>query len=264
MKIFKKVVNSKNKLKRKPLSNTEQDLIVKANTISNKINVWLGNKIHENISFGENCTTSTYLKKTSNKNASYPFDWIFSSPEIILHALKDDFKLFLDKDQIFQVTQNKAGHQFYHSKMFNHRSPLKSDEDYNYYERAVNRLKLVLETQKHSVFVITIIKEPEKRLDWSNGFDKKIDQPVNQSLESFKPLVSYIKQVNPNSKFLFLSQVSEGKPYINLDYIDDTVIWVDFISQGACSGTKYRDIVDDTIAKIIFQGLYNKPLKQII
>ncbi|WNH12107.1 DUF1796 family putative cysteine peptidase [Thalassobellus suaedae] len=261
MKLFKKAIRSINKLKRKPLTLIDQDLLIEASTISNKINVWLGNEIHENISFGENCNTSTYLKKTSNKNASYPFDWIFSSPEIILHAIKDDFKSFLDKDQIFQVNKKKAGHRFYHSRMFNHRSPLTSDEDYNYYVRAVNRLRLVLENQEHSVFVITVINEPEKRLDWSNGFDMEIEKPIHQSLESFNPLVSYVKKTNPNSKFLFLSQITENKPSINLSYMDDTMLWVDFTSQGSCSGTKYRDRIDDTIAKIIFQGLNNRPIK---
>lgn len=247
MKFFKKAIHSINKLKKKPLLKAEQDLLVEASNISNKINTWLGSEIHENISFGENCNTSSYLKKTSNKNASYPFDWIFSSPEIILHAIKDGFKLFLDKDQIFQINKKRAGHRFYHSRMFNHRSPLKSDANYNYYVRAINRLKLVLENQKHSVFVVTVINETEK--------------PISQLLENFTPLISYIKKINPNSKFLFLSQITKNKPSIDLSYLDDTMLWVDFTSQGSNSGTKYRDRIDDTVAKIIFQGLNNKPIE---
>ncbi|MGY8919800.1 MAG: DUF1796 family putative cysteine peptidase [Flavobacteriales bacterium] len=273
MRFIRKTIRVINKFRRKSLLVSDQNLIVDAASISNKISVWLGSQIHEKISFGEYCITSSYLKKTNNKTNTYPYDWIFSSPEIVLHSIKNDFDSFLDKDQIYQLDKKRAGHSLYHSRMFNHKSPLKSEMNYDYYVRAVNRLKDVLKNQTNCVFVITVINESENKLNWTNGFDKKIKQPINQSLETFKPLVSYIKEVNPNSKFLFISQYTHKhqlslkttsvnnfnkNPYINLSYMNESIAWIDFMSIGSISGTKYRNKIDDMVARIVYQGLNNK------
>ena len=39
---------------------------------------------------------------------SCPFDWIFSSPDMVTHCLADDFSAFLDVDQYFPAASNKA------------------------------------------------------------------------------------------------------------------------------------------------------------
>ena len=246
---------------KKALSTNQQHALIEASKISNKVSAWLENSNYECVSFGENCNSSWYIKETGNKNASYPFDWIFSSPEIIIHALKDEFKSFLNKDHIFPVDKKRAGHVYYHSRMFNHRNPLESDEHYTYYKRAATRLKALLKAQKNVVFIITVINEPEKRKDWSTGFNKKMALPKNQSANNFKPLIEYIKQINPNSKFLFINQFTEQKLNINLSFNDDSIMWIDFTSAGANSGVKYSNKIDDTIIKIVYSGLNDKKNK---
>lgn len=101
----KKIAKLKDK---KALTSKQQVTLIEASKISSKINSWLGNTGYECISLGENCNSSWYIKETDNKKASYPFDWIFSSPEIIIHAVKDDFKSFLNKAQIFPVGKKKS------------------------------------------------------------------------------------------------------------------------------------------------------------
>lgn len=87
------------------------------------------------ISLGQNCSTAWYLKQVGCKNASYPFDWIFSSSLIIEDCLESKFSHFLDRQQIEQHSEHCAGHRRYHNRMFNHSSPVWSDERYSYYRR---------------------------------------------------------------------------------------------------------------------------------
>ena len=259
MGLIGKINRSISKLKgKKALSTNQQHTLIEATKISNTISAWLRESPYEIVSFGENCNSSWYIKESGNKKASYPFDWIFSSPEIILHALKDEFKTFLDRDNIFPVGKKRAGHYIYHSRMFNHRNPLENEVHYEYYKRAAIRLKNLLKDQKNIVFIITVINEPEKRKDWSQGFDKDMKLPKNQSLDSFKMLIDYVNQINTNSKFVFINQFTEDKLSVNLAFKDDDVIWVDFTSAGANSGVKYANKIDDTVAKIIYSGLNNR------
>lgn len=81
--------------------------LLKATEISNTISVWLSDNYYEKVSIGENCNSAWYLKETGNKNASYPYDWIFSSGEIVTHTIKDDFKSFLNKELIFHIKKIK-------------------------------------------------------------------------------------------------------------------------------------------------------------
>ena len=102
----------------------------------------VGNEELNCISLGENCTTAWYLKQVGIKKYSYPFDWVFSSPEIVEHCIKDNFKSYLNKELIKPIDNGMAaGHFFYHNKMFSHRNPLATTNDSDYYVRCVDRFK---------------------------------------------------------------------------------------------------------------------------
>lgn len=238
----------------------KENILFQAKNISREIYLWICGCEYKKVSLGQNCNSAWYLKESNNKSASYPFDWIFSSQEIVLHAVKDNFKSFLDKEMIFTINKEKAGHCFYHSRMFNHKNPLNSDEEYNYYKRCVHRFKDTLHSKKPIIFIYTVINEPDKRPSWSDGFNREIKKPVHQSIESFSKLINFIKNINPNSKFLFINQLTEGKLKIESKFINKDIIWIDFTSRGENTGVKYLDLIDDTIIKIIYQGL-NKEYK---
>ena len=55
----------------------------------------------EFISIGPYCDATGMLKKHNLRLSSYPFDYIFSSLELIKHAIEDKFHIFLDK--CFQI-----------------------------------------------------------------------------------------------------------------------------------------------------------------
>jgi len=49
------------------------------------------------ISIGTYCSTAYILKVNNLRTESYPFDYIFSSLEIVKHCINDKFNIFLDK-----------------------------------------------------------------------------------------------------------------------------------------------------------------------
>jgi hypothetical protein len=48
-------------------------------------------------SLGSFCHTAFHLDNYKMRNCAYPFDYILSSPEMVIDCLIDDFKVFLDK-----------------------------------------------------------------------------------------------------------------------------------------------------------------------
>lgn len=105
------------------------------------------------ISLGSFCHSAEVLKRLGFRAFSGPFDWIFSNPPMVAHALEDDFSLFLDPDQYQPVPEhervvveaNRCDHRFYRDQfglrfMFNHHCPAEPD-DYAYLQRCVTRFR---------------------------------------------------------------------------------------------------------------------------
>ena len=133
-------------------------------------------------SLGGLCHSAQLLKINGLKKASYPFDWIFSSTEMVEHCIKDDFKLFLDKTQYSdyntnnKLKENQCEHSFYgemvfkgeHKVIFNHHNPLSNPSDYAYLERCVNRFRELLKSDEPKTFVMFVgIDDLAKYLDFS-------------------------------------------------------------------------------------------------
>ena len=106
-------------------------------------------------SLGPFCHSTNLLKQNNIKMCSYPFDWIFSNYNNVIHCIKDDFKIFLDKSYYQSITDKRCSHSYYGKDMFRHHNPLMHDNDYKYYVRCVDRFKELLQS-KHDKLFITI------------------------------------------------------------------------------------------------------------
>lgn len=113
------------------------------------------------VGLGTLCLTSQLLKQMGLKQASMPFDWIFSSPEMIAHAIRDDFGEFLARDNITTVPVSRrpdpalyrADHVYYRDRfgvnfVFNHHDPSQSEDDYQYFVRCADRFRSILSGDK--------------------------------------------------------------------------------------------------------------------
>ena len=110
-------------------------------------------------SLGPRCHTASFLKRNQFKKESYPFDWIFSSIDMVIHCLEDDFKTFLDKSYYTIQDENseKQQHSYYSENpseiLFNHHNPLKS-KDRTYFKRCIARFKNLLARPELKMFVL--------------------------------------------------------------------------------------------------------------
>lgn len=209
------------------------------------------------VSLGENCSSAWYLKQLGLKEASYPFDWIFSSPDIVFDCINDRFEKYLDKK--FIVPKNNstsAGHSYYHDDFFNHRNPLASDDDYNYHKRCCNRFIELVESKNNVCYLITLINEPSKRPGWAKGFNNKFPMPENQNLETVSKLIRRIKDRNKSSKFVVVDHYTNSNHPTISKIIRDNVFFVEFHASGKSTGVFYPNQLDDFRFKLILSGLY--------
>ncbi len=211
------------------------------------------------ISLGENCNSAWYIKAVGLKKASYPFDWIYSSPEIVLDCINNQFDKYLDKSLMFKTRSgNSAGHTYYHSSLFNHKNPLKTEDDYQYYKRCVERFKKVFDSPSEIIFVITVITETEKRsgAGWAKGFDRNFKLPIKLTNNSMMEFMNTLKVNHSNAKFLFIEQLTEQDPSIEIiDKQQDNFVWIRHTSFQRNTGVFYKHKTDDAVAKIVYSAL---------
>lgn len=108
-------------------------------------------------SLGSLCHSSQILKNNKLKKCSYPFDWIFSNYNNIIHCIEDDFNIFLDKSYYISISNKKCGHSYYNKNMFNHYNPLNNKNDYNYYIRCCNKFKQLLKCEEYKLFIMIFV-----------------------------------------------------------------------------------------------------------
>ena len=67
----------------------------------------------EFISIGPYCACADILKGLGLRKNAYPFDYIFSSLEMVKHCIDDKFKIFLDKSYHKYSSNTSTQHSFY-------------------------------------------------------------------------------------------------------------------------------------------------------
>jgi hypothetical protein len=127
------------------------------------------------VSLGTHCYTSVFLERFNLKKFSSAFDWLFSSPSMVAHAISDDFRTFLDQQHYDPIPlekrrdgphANRVQHRFYHQHhgvehiMFNHHDVHEPD-DYAYLNRCVDRFRSSLQAGSRTLFLM-IRREDQK------------------------------------------------------------------------------------------------------
>lgn len=185
-------------------------------------------------SLGEFCHASALLKSNGLKHASYPFDWIFSSAEMVKHCIEDDFRTFLDKSKYKTNSEEPwtCEHDFYctmiqnnqgpsrEKVIFNHRNPLTNNEHYEYYERCVARFKQLLASPEEKTFVM--FQSPTESEDITNGIMKslKLSEFLKDHTTNFTLLVIHYVLDNHQSHQLIKG---ENLKFINLRTLSETI-----------------------------------------
>lgn len=177
-------------------------------------------------SLGSHCQTANTLKKLSLKKNSYPFDWIFSNPEMVTSCIEDDFTCFLDKSQHISRGPNLSGHKIY-GNIFNHHNITK-EEDYLYFTRCVNRFKQLLKKDEDKIFFMI--------LPWGLPEIKEINEQNNLKYqESIEKLNDILKKKTSNFKLLIINCILNYEKETN-EFIKENIIYVNFTVSSPSGG----------------------------
>jgi hypothetical protein len=239
-------------------SNTLAEFVAKSQDIQSNLRNFVGDRQPDStfVALGENCSSAWYLKQIGLKKASYPFDWTFSSPEIVLDCINDRFDRYLKRELIEPKSNGSAGHKYYHSSFFNHRNPLNSQNDYCYYERCCHRFLRVLQSENPVYYLITLINEPSKRPGWANGFSGNFPMPVRHGCNSIMPLFDKLKHLNQQSRLIAIEHYTESDRESSVNQINSDMMHIVFNASGVSTGVFYRDYLDDFCFKLFMTGLH--------
>jgi hypothetical protein len=191
-------------------------------------------EINNVCSLGYCCHSATILQRLKIKKESYPFDWIKSNLDIIIHCLKDKFKIFLDKSYYKFISHNKCLHSYYNKDkkdnndnndndneniMFFHYNPI-IQKDYEYYKRCVERFNEFLKNKDKKLFVSIVINQTELIDDLNNSIIE-LDNCLKSHTNNYHILYIYhivqgiqnhkIIEIKNNIKLLILYTISESK-----------------------------------------------------
>lgn len=120
------------------------------------------------LSFGSCCLVARILRDIGLRLYAGPFDWIYSSAQMVRHCISDDFSTFLDLDQLIGLPPDKARvHDFYGKMMnrtvvFPHHEP--RGKDRSYYKRNVQRFLKVLASPERKLFVLVHLVQSQEEL----------------------------------------------------------------------------------------------------
>lgn len=178
-------------------------------------------------SLGEMCHSAMLLKNNGLKDASYPFDWIFSNVNMIKHCIEDDFKTYLDKSYYgpSDIRGGVCEHSLYGewvkvegNIIFNHHDPFEKEEDYAYFERCVARFRELLKSPEEKTFVL---------------FQRNRSSDINQSVIEAIDLANFLEDHTSNFTVLAIHNhvagyqehqlvKSKNVKFINLKTYTDT------------------------------------------
>ncbi len=110
-------------------------------------------------------------------------------------------------------------------------------------------------SQEKVLFLTIVLNESDKRKRWKKGFTKEFEMPVNQDLTSFQAMIQSVSKINPNCKFLFVEQITEGLFELKIEDKTENALWIKFSSIDKNTGVQYLNEVDDEVIKTILRGL---------
>jgi len=203
------------------------------------------------VSLGGFCHAAQALLQTGLRHAAGPFDWVFSNPGMVAHALHDGFKTFLDPTQFEPVPPEQrthpqhmlCHHRFYRDRfgvqhVFNHRSPEKP-EVAAYLARAAERLLARMARDERTLFVIM-------GLGWCNP-------------ERYQALRRTLKAMAPSSALLILHLVHQpttrGGPRVGVRLAEPDCVALNLQVFQPSDGVVFTDTRDTAMLDGILRSL---------
>ena len=203
-------------------------------------------EINFTCSLGSLCHSSEILKRNNLKLCSYPFDWIFSNCDNIIHCIEDNFQIFLDKSYYINISQSQCGHSKYNNSMFWHHNPLINIDHYNYYIRCVDRFKNLLQKQEHKLFIMIFVN--------MNNIDENIKNKMIEFNNKFSNYTS-------NYTLLVIFHIPNKEKNHNIFTYNDNINFLELHTLSLSNGGRFVKKNDNIYLDNIIKSKYNFNLK---
>jgi len=203
-------------------------------------------EINYTCSLGPLCHSSQIFKRNKYKLCSYPFDWIFSNYDNIIHCIENEFNIFLDKSYYINISQSKCGHSKYNNSMFNHHNPLINAADYDYYVRRVDGFKNLLQKQEHTLFIMVIVN--------MNNVDENI---TNKMIEFNNKFSNHTF----NYTLLIIFHIPNKNQNHHAFTYKDNIHFLELHTSSLSNGVEFSNCGDNIYLDNIINSKYNFNLK---
>ena len=192
------------------------------------------NKINYVISFGTLCHTAQFLKNNGLKLCSFPFDWIFSTPDIVFDCLEDSFTKLLSKKYYinhcdYPNNNTNCGHSLYCKRMFQHLNP-RLENDYNYLKRCISRLDQCLHKKNNKLFIITYVEDKKSFRDKISYFLEK---------------ANILNKYTTNYFILVINCIYNGESKINSIFNNGNLFIYDLYTLSPSDGINFSNNIDN-------------------
>lgn len=212
------------------------------------------NKVINHVcALGPRCISSFFLKRTGLKNESYPFDWIYSSVDVIKDCISNDFKVFLDKKYYKEIDETKCGHLIYGDEEFDnlgfwaHHNLLRNEHEYQYYIRCISRFKKLLKSPKHKLFILIFIND-------------KFNDIINNKVIDFNKFLA-----NYTSNYTLLVVIHHpNKDKNNYTFVtENNIDYINLDTHAVSAGKDFLNEEDNLYFDNILKNLYSYELDKV-
>ena len=197
-------------------------------------------------SLGYLCQSSEILKRNKYKLCSYPFDWIFSNCDNIIHCIEDNFNIFLDKQYYINLSNTQCGHSKYNNSMFNHHNPLINVDHYNYYVRCVDRFKNFLRKQEHKLFIMIFVN---------------MDNIENNNITNIIDFNNKFSKYTSNYTLLVIFHIPNKQQNNHIFTYNDNIHFLELHTLSSSNGVKFINNNDNIYLDNIIKSKYNFNIK---
>jgi hypothetical protein len=203
-------------------------------------------EINYTCSLGNLCHSAQILKQNQYKLFSYPFDWIYSNCDNIIHCIEDKFNIFLDKSYYINISKSQCGHSKYDNVMFVHHNPLINKNHYNYYVRCVNRFKNLLQEQEHKLFIMIYVN--------MNNVDENIKNNIIDFNNKFSKYTS-------NYTLLVIFHIQNKEQNHHIFTYNDNIHFLELYTLSVSNGVRFVNKNDNIYLDNIIKSKYNFNIK---
>mmetsp|Transcript_8294 Transcript_8294/g.20970 ORF Transcript_8294/g.20970 Transcript_8294/m.20970 type:complete len:417 (+) Transcript_8294:61-1311(+) len=219
------------------------------------------------LSLGSRCLVSRLLQDAGMRRYAGPFDWVYSSAEMVRHCLNDDFTAFLDRSDIIAAGK-KFGHRRYGPMLkrgiiFPHHEPRGRDREF--FMRTVARFRNILASSERKLFVLahpvsSVTELQSLRHTSTKGcgiaeIARLYEDILSRGTRNFEFIAVYLL-IGPAAAWVGKegSRQPRVRPVRDTGPGSERLVMIELICTGGCTGVHFKAAADSKALRLLIIG----------